>query len=169
MCIFFIVILFSSCAGTKALPQLYVSISLENSMAQRIQAIQGTTSWEVRTVFSHTLTESDSVHPLQLWDDALKAATLQLKNGESEMVFQFSTPPIAIAAWRWDAKYIGISDVDAATFELLNVEACGRAIIIVDDGNDYIYEVSATWSQGFSFFSFLILSQQIDGSETEAE
>ena len=83
--------------------------------------------------------------------------TLHLNSGNSEIELRFSDDyqPVSVTAQRWDAKYnTGTQDITDVIDIGEPVEINGSKILVSDDGNDYIYEVYATWAQGSSYYVF---------------
>ena len=123
-------------------PSLEVSL-----LSQSVQAIQLSTSWN-GNISSYN---SDSPHPLQLSPAEFDRATLSLDNGNGEIELQFSDdyPPQEISAVRWLAEYAtGNQDIEDVFNKSEPVAISGNIISIVNDENDYIYEVYARWADG---------------------
>ena len=144
-------------------PTLSVSMKQENSPVQSFRAIQLTTSWLVTNEDgTGSGYSADSPHALQLGEDQFNTATLQVSGlaGVVEMQFSDDFPPDLISVQRWKAEYAtGNQDIS----DVMGME---EAVDIIDtsfhfnsDGNDYIYEIYAQWSEnGSSWYTFRINS-----------
>jgi beta-lactamase regulating signal transducer with metallopeptidase domain len=138
-------------------PLLDVSLISANSIEQRVRAAQLTNDWYVEDEngdgFGYA---ADSFHPLQK-SDGYDEVTLFLYDGESEIKLSFSDnyPPQSISVQRWNAEYAGSDSVDVwDNGEPIQVN--GTAFYITDDRQDYIYEVSAKWQEGDSWYVFRV-------------
>jgi len=137
-------------------PWLYVSLLSESAPIQSVRTIQGVTNWYVHDEDGNFCGGflSDSPHSLQLSQADLDRVTLFLENGSNEIELQFSTPPHSISVRRWYAVYAEKSHEDKPFDRYEIIEVDGYVIHIVDDGNDYIYEVYARWFEGLSLYTF---------------
>jgi len=137
-------------------PSLEISLVEEGAQEQQLQAAQLTTSWYFDNGDgSGTGYEADSPHPLQLADYDEYTLQLNGENGEILLSFSDNYPPQSVSVQRWDAVYaVGGQDIRAALDKGEHVEADGNKILIIDDGDDYIYEVHAKWEQGSSYYAF---------------
>jgi len=146
--------------GTIEGPWLNV---IHNKTTQQELTIRGVTNWRNEDGSGFM---SDSAHSLQISQADLHLATLTLDvngYGYNEIIeFQFSSPPQTVSAQRWNAVYSGIEDIDDAIVEYVPVMQTGEqnSISILNDGYDYIYEVHATWEEGFALFTFRTQSTQ---------
>ena len=140
----------------KRAPQLEIILMEDGIAEHRIQAAQLTTSWYFDNGDgTGTGYNADSPHPLQLagYDEY----TLQISDIDGEIILSFSDnyPPQSVSVQRWDAVYaVGGQDIQAALDKGEHVQADGNKFHIIDDGNDYIYEINAKWEQGISYYSF---------------
>ena len=120
--------------------------SLEVTFArQSVKAIQGTTSWSGNKASY----ESDSMHPLQIPPEWYDDVTIVLENGSGELKLHFSDnyPPQELQGVRWLAEYAtGNQDIQDVFGKSEQIEIIEDTIIVVDDDNDYIYEISARWT-----------------------
>ncbi|MCL2426982.1 MAG: hypothetical protein FWD05_11680 [Oscillospiraceae bacterium] len=138
-------------------PQLFVVFTEGEQSTQRIQSIQGVTNW----FWGDGGYLSDSPHPLQIhFDDA----TLFLNNqtGEIELEFSGEFMPIHITARRWSAEYAtGTQPSDEMFNNWEEVEVNGKTIGVINDGNNYIYEVTATWPiySSTASYAFRVISE----------
>lgn len=153
------ILLLSGCGGVLAeqcnfhdfylaAPRLYVELAGDEG--QRISAIRGLTNWrhecpDGRTVYFM----ADSPHSLQISQADLAQATLYLHEGVNEIGLFFSLPPQTVSVVRWNEAAEPQAGVPGSAVALT-----GRAIIVEYSGYSYIYEVRATWEQGFSHFTF---------------
>jgi len=129
-------------------PRLYVGVGT----AQRVPTIRGVTNWHViLSDGTGTGFLSDSLHSLQLSQDDLVPTILHLENEYNEIHFHFSSPPQTVSVQRWDVVYSGIANIDDATAE--NVPVDGTTIRVTNESS-HIYEVHATWEEGFALFTF---------------
>jgi len=122
---------------------------------QRVQAIQLSTNWD----YNGASYSSDSPGALQLRQSDYDNATIYVDSGD-EIVLKFSGnhPLQSITAKRRLAEYAkGEQDVRDVIDEFEFVEVNGNIILISDDGQDYIYEIYATWSQGNSGYAFRVI------------
>jgi len=134
-------------------PRLYVSFIAKDLSVQQVQATQLGASW------SHCCGGycADSPHVLQLRLEDIIAITLNLDNESIEFEIQFSDdyPPDSVIIRRWKAEYArGRQDISDVLDKYELIEAKDNIIHVVNDGNDYVYEVYATWAEGFSFYGF---------------
>jgi len=157
-------------------PQLYVNFHTEGLSIQHFRAVQLSNDW-----FPNFDDEGESLsggysasshHPLDVWaldlsdfwTVDLDTITLRLNGADGEMEIQFSDnfPPHTVYVRRWPAEFSvsvndGGSDMDLwSQYEL--VEINNNIIRISNDSRDYIYEVEARWSQGWSSYTFRINS-----------
>ena len=157
-------------------PQLYVNFHTDSLTMQRFRAVQLSNDW-----FPNFDDEGESLsggysasshHPLDVWaldlsdfwTVDLDTITLRLNGADGEMEIQFSDnfPPHTVYVRRWPAEFSvsvndGGSDMDLwSQYEL--VEINNNIIRISNDSRDYIYEVEARWSQGWSSYTFRINS-----------
>ena len=145
-------------------PQLDALLTTGSSPEQRVRAIQLATSWMfVDEDGNCSGIESDSPHALQLHPSEFAEVTLQLVDGNNnniELHFSDNYPPESVSAQRWDTEYArsdqdaGAQDIDEALGKSEAVELDGSAIIVSDDGHDYIYFVHAVWPNGNSNYAF---------------
>jgi len=139
-------------------PALYVVLLNDNDPGQRVEALQLTTSWNFYYEDgTGTGYESDSAHPLQLQQTAFSEATLYFTNISAEIALQFSDdyPPQTITVQRWPSEYAyGSQDIQEHLGNSEHITLSGGSIHVDDDGHNYIYEVSATWLNGKSYYTF---------------
>jgi len=147
-------------------PQLDALLTTGSSPEQRVRTIQLATSWMfVDEDGNGCGIEADSPHALQLHPSEFAEVTLQLVDGNNnnnniELHFSDNYPPESVSAQRWDAEYArsdqdaGAQDIDEALGKSEAVEFDGSAIIVSDDGHDYIYCVHAVWPNGNSNYAF---------------
>jgi len=146
------------CSEQKAqqtAPLLAVTLNADNMPTQRVQASQLTTSWSPKN--GETAYEIDSLHPLDLSD--YKEITLRLDNvvGEIEIEFSDNYSPLSVSIQRWSAEYIGRWEDVIDNGELVDVEQ--HRIFVNNDGNDYVYQIYATWEEGSSWYAFRLDSR----------
>ena len=142
-------------APAKA-PLLNVNLTIGNLPVQRIQAAQLTTSWLfIDENGDGGGYEADSPHPLQL--SSFDGITLGLENagGEIELLFGDNYPPVSVSVQRWDEKYADDESTDAWD-KGEPVEISRDNFRIDNDGQNYIYAVSAKWKEGSSWYTFRI-------------
>jgi len=141
-------------------PALRVIIIQDNSPETSFVAIQLGTSWMINFEDgTGTGYESDSPHALQLGTGILSVATIHLDEPDGIVEFEFSNnfPPDLISVKRWDEKNAASTGRDVSNIidKGEAVEVTGNIIKIADDGNDYIYEVYASWRHnGNSRYAF---------------
>ena len=143
----------------ESVPALDLVLLVDDASEQRIHAIQLTTSWSV-TYKDGTGRgyESDSCHALQVRMDDYIERTLFLCNADNEIAMEFSDnyPPDSISVQRWLAIYAG--DANRNVGDLWDkgepVKIVDNVLLISDDGNDYVYETHAIWSNGNSYYTF---------------
>jgi hypothetical protein len=137
-------------------PPLDVDLSGgDRTQPQSVRAAQLTNSWNIVDAngngFGYV---ADSVHPLQMQD--YSAVTLEINNERARITLRFGDyAPQSVRVQRWNATYAGTED--------MNILIGGEPIAadktgfdVGDDGNDYIYEVYATWPEGESVYAFRI-------------
>ena len=137
-------------------PQLELTFTEEGLSEQRIQAMQLTTSWYVVDENGDGQGyEADSPHPLQLRD--YDEITFQLHSSSGSFVFHFTDdyPPQSISVQRWNAEHINEEFIEVWD-NGEQIEADDNGFAITADGQDYIYEVYATWEQGNSRYAFRV-------------
>ena len=139
-------------------PKLYVSLQNTDIREQYIEALQLTTSWTVTyedgTSFWYG---TDSPHPLQLKQTAFDEATLYFINPSEEIILHFSDDylPQTITIQRWLSEYAyGSQDIQKYLDKSEHIELNAGSIHVEDDRQNYIYEISATWLEGKSFYTF---------------
>jgi len=147
----------------KKAPKLEVSLLNKDAHEQqRVETLQLTTSWGVSYqdgtgTGTGTGYEADSPHPLQLQQTEFAEATIYYTNLSAEIILQFSDdyPPQTITVQRWPSEYAyGSQDIQEHLGNSEHVTLSGSSIHVDDDGHNYIYEVSATWLEGRSFYTF---------------
>jgi len=132
---------------------------------QYTHAIQLTTSWSI-TYEDGTGTgyESDSPHALQLGAEYFTDAFLLFYDsyGIVEMQFSDNFPPETISVQRWNAVYAtGNQDIEGLLNMGESVDVTENTFLVVDDGNDYVYEVYARWQEnGSSWYTFRINTKE---------
>jgi len=142
-------------------PTLIVTIKQDDSSEQNVQGIQLTTSWQVNDEDGNGFGyNADSPHALQIGEDYFNDATLRTSGlgGVVEMLFSDNFPPDLITVQRWNADYAS-GDQDIG-----DIIGMGDPVDVIDssfhfnsDGNDYVYEVNAQWSEnGSSWYTFRI-------------
>ena len=147
-------------------PWLYINLLSESLPIQNVRAIQGVTNWEVCDEDGNCVGFlSDSAHSLQISQSGLAEVTLFLENETYKIELQFSQLPQSISVQRWNMEhwYAVRSDhdnMDRAMNEYEPVEIIETTIHLNNDGQNYIYEVHATWQEGFSLFTFRTESSQ---------
>jgi len=147
-------------------PTLDVELITGESKNQRVEALKLTTSWSVSYEDGSGIGyEADSPHPLQLRKNAFDEATLSLNNVSGEIVLHFSGdyPPQSITAQRWPTKfaYDG-QDSSKHIDDGEPVALSGNSIYTDDDGSNYIYEISASWPEGRSHYTFRVFTGRQD-------
>jgi hypothetical protein len=137
-------------------PRLQLIFVEEELSAQHIQTAQLTTSWYVvdENGDGHGY-EADSPHPLQLksYDDI----TLQQHSSGGTIVFYFTDdyPPQSVSVQRWNAEHT--NDESTEVWDSgEKIKADDNGFAITADGQDYVYEVYATWEQGNSRYAFRV-------------
>jgi hypothetical protein len=149
---------------TEHLPMLYIS----TRWYDRRRTIQGVTNWTVTNADgTATTTMTDSPHPLQIpredfWpqDGLWSEATISMRTERTEIEFLFDTPPQSVSVVRWNESYVenlGSQEAGEAAGYYEPVESTVSGISIADDGYVYIYQVHATWEEGFSLFAFRVI------------
>ena len=142
-------------------PRLSVSIASETALPRYIQAIRGTTNWSVCDEYGMCSGfMSDSLHSLQLSRNDLYAVTLFLENGMNKIELQFSQSPLTVSVIRWNMQHwyavkenhnnMGLAMNDYEIIEIID----NMMFYSCNDGQSYIYQVHATWQEGFSYFTF---------------
>jgi len=136
-------------------PNLYAILTIEGQSTQRIRAIQGVTNW----FWNGGGYMSDSAHPLQLNQRNFDTATLSLHGADGEIVLELSGnyPPTSIYARRWRAEYAtGGQPTDEMFDNWEPIEVDGTVMRINNNGEDYIYEISAIWPDTDSFATYAL-------------
>jgi len=148
-------------------PKLDVSLLNKGIHEQRVETLQLTTSWSISYEDgTGTGYEADSPHPLQLRQTAFTDATLYFTNTSAEIALHFSDdyPPLTITVQRWPSEYAYDSqDIQEHLGNGEHVTLSGSSIHVDDDGHNYIYEVSATWLAGRSFYTFRMFTGRQHG------
>ena len=160
--------------GPRRTPQLYVSLNIEDMSAQSFQALQLSNNWWP-TISDENAPQSGgycatSYHPIDAWardflnylgreEDAV-TFFLYGTEGEIELLFSDNFPPQAIYVRRWPAEFAvlladGSSDMEL-WFQYEPVEINDNTFRIINDGNNYIYEIEAIWPQGRSSYTFRV-------------
>ena len=148
-----------ACGTPRTSPGLRVSLEAENQPTQGVQTIQGATNW----FWNGGGYMSDSPHPLQRRPDDFAAVTLHLNgaDGEIELRFSGNYSPSSVSAVRWRAEYAtGTQPSDEVFDSWESVEVDGKTIRVSYDGEDYIYEVTASWpgTNSFASYTFRVIS-----------
>ena len=143
-------------------PKLYVVLKNDNTIEQRVEALQLTTSWSISYEDgTGTGYDSDSAHPLQVHPNDYTDVTLYPDGptGSIEMQFSDNYPPQSISIQRWPAEYAtGGQNIEDAVNRSEFISVTDNVFTISDDGKNYIYEVYATWTNGNSHYSFQTVS-----------
>ena len=138
-------------------PSLFIKLEENNTPVQRIRTIQGVTNW----VWDGGAILSDSPHPLQLHPDNFSEATLFISSNEAiiEMEFTGNFQPDSISAVRWNAEHLtGRQPSEEAFDSWITVEVVDSKIIVSEDGENYVYQVTANWqNNSFVLYSFRIV------------
>lgn len=142
--------------------------------AQSFQALQLSNNWWP-TISDENAPQSGgycatSYHPIDAWardflnylgreEDAV-TFFLYGTEGEIELLFSDNFPPQAIYVRRWPAEFAvlladGSSDMEL-WFQYEPVEINDNTFRIINDGNNYIYEIEAIWPQGRSSYTFRV-------------
>jgi len=146
----------------EKVPKLYLSIQNTDIREQYIEALQLTTSWTVSyddgtSYFYGT----DSPHPLQLQQTAFDEATLYFTKLSEEIILHFNDDylPQTITVQRWPSEYAyGSQDIQKYLDKSDHVALNESSIHLEDDGQNYIYEIHATWHEGMSFYAFRMIT-----------
>jgi hypothetical protein len=149
-------------AQSESPPQLEVALTENGASAQHIEAAQLTSNWFYLDFESGNRVgfQSDSPHALQL--DRYDAITLNLTSASGECTLNFGDfpPSTPVSAKRWNAvHYMGNEFKEDSFNKSETIEVNRNTLHINNDGNDYIYEIYATWVQGSSYYSFRVNHQ----------
>ena len=144
-------------------PQLFVSITANGLPIQGFSAAQGTTSWSPPVAFMDRWQIGDTIsdigyeasgeHPLDFWRrtwDCIDFDTFQadLYGVDGEIIIRLESDfrPTLLYVKRWNVNYIGMSSEMWNAYE--SIEVTGNLFRIHNNGNDYIYEIVASWARG---------------------
>jgi hypothetical protein len=129
-------------------------------MEQRVEARQLGISWYCE--ISGTGLHADVPHPLQLSEESYAKATIFINSTNSDIIMEFNhnSSPETISAMRWLVEYTrGVQDINETWDKYETVEIDENIIIVENDGQNYIYHVEATWSQGKVGYVFRVISE----------
>ncbi len=157
LCIMVLVLTFVSCTNitnnseqSKDVPNMQLEYLLSGKTVGE-EVRHGTSSWTYENgdgTSTNTLT--DSAHPLQAIESLLKIENIV---EIEELKISFSKTPDSYMVCRWPDSCVG----DNEAFENFEkVEVSDDTITVADDGQGYIYEVRATWVQGYAHYAFYI-------------
>jgi hypothetical protein len=120
-----------------------------------LNALLGTYSWSFENEDGITTAiESDSAHPL---DSVGQMPEIEKTDDMRIIELKFLIPPTSYTVRRWENKYIGDAQAYEQYYETADVS--DNAIVLSDDGKEYVYEVYATWPQGNAHYSFYVTSE----------
>jgi hypothetical protein len=108
---------------------------------------------------------SDSSGPLSIPPERMKMSTLFIDTENCIIEIQFTDDylPETVVVQRWNTKYVeNKQDYAGGYFNGEPVPIDGFTFRISDDGDDYIYEVHATWLPGNSYYAFMICAATQD-------
>lgn len=142
-------------------PKLIASITSELAQPQHVQTIRGVTNWLVCDEYGACLGfMSDSLHSLQLSQKDLNDVKLFLENGMNKIELHFNQTPLTVSAVRWNMEHWyavkeNHDNMDLAINDYEIIEVIdGMMIYSYNEGQRYIYQIHATWQEGFSYFTF---------------
>jgi hypothetical protein len=143
----------------KTAPMLYATV-LAGDSSQTVEARQLTTSWRVMNdQINGSGYNSDSSGPLSIPPERMKVSTLFIDTEYCIIELKFTDDylPESIFIQRWGASSVeNNQDYAGEYFNGEPVPVDGLTFQINDDGDDFIYEVHATWLPGNSNYAFMI-------------
>ena len=150
-------------------PRLYVNLHIQDLPLQKFRAAQLSGIWDACPIDAMVCPEGSSYsssadHPLDFWvaeewdqthfDQFI--AYLKDEEGKVELQFTDNFPPDSITVRRWRSEFAGMAWEVEFQYEPVEIE--GHVFHVTDDRYDYIYEVNASWEQGYSSYAFRINS-----------
>jgi hypothetical protein len=144
-------------------PNLSVSYLVADSTGERVAASctakKGGSSWDYAV--SNWQTRRiirDGTGPLMY--PSFSGAELETQSVDAVLQLTFDYPPETITVQRWEAKYH--NDQSALISRAETIAVTENRISVLADGHAYIYEVYATWPQGYVQFGFRTYPGQSD-------
>lgn len=135
----------------KDVPEMKLEYTVDGEPYQ-MSILSGTSSWSIdNRDGTITREETDSPNPL----DAAGHLPEIVKIVDLEALkINFSLTPDSYTVRRWKDSYIGNAQAYEDYYEV--VEILDNTITLANDGQGYVYEVHATWSQGNAYYAFHI-------------
>jgi len=145
-------------------PLLYLSIMPD----QRIQTIRRVAGWVAQDENGEPIGFSPIASFGRAYDlepSRFDDVTLHIDDANNVIMLEFSInyPPQSLSVVRWNVKYLEGGYDDSYVWDKReSIEVTGNTIHIANDGYDYIYDISAAWSEelffGNAVYSFRTVS-----------
>ena len=147
-----VLMVFSSCSQTTPLntPTLYINLQQEGEADQRVPAIwcggvwQGPVATNMYEIF----------HPLQLYPIHFEGHTIYSYNRNARITLEFDPSfwPDYMEILKWNADYARYTHSYNNEWlqQLQVVEASNGYFYVYNNGVDYIFDITALWTQTLS-------------------